>query len=127
MTIGQLELPLFAAPANVATCQNCGKAITHKTDRANPYWEHPNKYPYCKGADGQIGKANPAKRVLVEPLNCQTFSVGQCCRYFDGHSGDHSFGGGMNDPIHLRHCAQLEQHAAHMWPDGSYACSGRPL
>lgn len=61
---------------------------------------------------------------LREP--CQTFSVGQRCRYYVSHSGDHTFGGGLNDPVHLRRCSEAKRHPAHMWPDGAYACSGRP-
>lgn len=56
---------------------------------------------------------------------CQTFSVGQRCRYYADHDCDHSFGGGLHDPVHLRRCSQPEEHLAHVWPDGSYACSGR--
>lgn len=60
---------------------------------------------------------------LREP--CGAFSVGQRCRYYADHSCDHSFGGGMHDSMHLRRCGEPEQHPAHVWPDGTYACSGR--
>lgn len=55
---------------------------------------------------------------------CQVFSVGQQCRYYADHDGDHTFGGGMHDPVHLRQCGTPEQHPAHVWPDGAYACTG---
>lgn len=56
---------------------------------------------------------------------CQTFSVGQQCRYYASHSGDHTFGGGLHDQVHLRRCGEPGEHPAHVWPDGAYACSGR--
>lgn len=31
-----------------ATCCGCREIITYKTDRATDYWEHPNRYPYCR-------------------------------------------------------------------------------
>lgn len=49
---------------DTATCGNCGEMITRKLDRANPYWEHANRYPYCHDARGLLGKADP-KKVLV--------------------------------------------------------------
>lgn len=60
---------------------------------------------------------------LREP--CQTFSAGQRCRYYTGHDCDHTFGGGLGDPVQLRRCGEPAQHPAHAWPDGEYACSGR--
>jgi len=56
---------------------------------------------------------------------CPVFSVGQQCRYYLNHNGDHTFGGGFHDPVHLRRCATPEQHPAHAWVDQPLACSGR--
>jgi hypothetical protein len=56
---------------------------------------------------------------------CKHFSVSQRCRYHAGHRGDHTFGGGMGDPVQLRRCAIPAEHPAHAWPDGLTACSGR--
>jgi hypothetical protein len=58
---------------------------------------------------------------------CQVFSYDQRCRFYDGHRGDHTFGGGMGDPIHLRRCPIPEEHPTHAWVDEPLACSGRPL
>jgi hypothetical protein len=58
---------------------------------------------------------------------CPVFSVGQRCRFYLNHGGDHTFGGGMGDPIHLHRCAISEEHPAHAWVDQPWACSGRPV
>lgn len=63
------------------------------------------------------------------PAPCQVFSLGIACRYYDGHVDrgyDHTFGGGMGDPVELRHCPTLEPHPAHAWQDREiHACTGR--
>lgn len=63
------------------------------------------------------------------PTPCPVFSVGQPCRYYDGHLDrgyDHTFGGGLCDPVHLKHCPQPAEHPAHAWEDGktTWACDG---
>lgn len=57
---------------------------------------------------------------------CQETSGGQMCRYYFGHAGDHSFGGGLKDPVEHRHCPEYAEHSAHAWTGGgtTYACSG---
>lgn len=56
---------------------------------------------------------------------CPVFSVGQRCRYYLNHRGDHTFGGGFHDPVHLKRCDIPQEHAAHAWVDQPLACSGR--
>lgn len=63
------------------------------------------------------------------PAPCPVFSAGQACRYYAGHEArgyDHTFGGGMGDPVHLKHCPDLVDHPAHVWEGKAvWACSGR--
>lgn len=42
-----------------ATCMHCGEVITRRLDRANPYWEHPNRYPNCRDSAGEIQRPEP--------------------------------------------------------------------
>jgi hypothetical protein len=54
-------------------------------------------------------------------------SNGQQCRYRAEHTGQHTYGGGMGDPVELRRCAIPEEHVSHAWNperDVWYACSG---
>jgi hypothetical protein len=50
---------------DTATCCGCRATITYKTDRANSYWEHPNRYPYCHHKKcrhaGDIGPGRPLR------------------------------------------------------------------
>lgn len=80
------------------------------------------------------GRATPAAQgdasttpVGTEPRQCPNISNGQQCRYRAGHSGQHTYGGGMGDPVELRRCSIPEEHVAHAWNperDVWYSCSG---
>lgn len=64
---------------------------------------------------------------ITEPRQCPNISNGQQCRYRAGHSGQHTYGGGMGDPVELRRCSIPEEHVAHAWNperDVWYSCSG---
>lgn len=68
---------------------------------------------------------------------CDTWSAGVRCRYAldpdtGKHEGDHTFGGGMGDPVHLKHCDDRDGHPAHAWRPNAgkgepFACSGLAL
>lgn len=68
---------------------------------------------------------------------CDTWSAGVRCRYAldpdtGKHEGDHTFGGGMGDPVHLKHCGDRDGHPAHAWRPNAgkgepFACSGLAL
>lgn len=58
---------------------------------------------------------------------CPNISNGQQCRYRAGHTGQHTYGGGMGDSVELRRCAIPEEHVSHAWnpkPGVWYSCSG---
>jgi hypothetical protein len=79
-------------------------------------------------------KAKPTRTTEAEVTErrpgaprCHVISMGIQCRYYDQHKGDHTFGGGMGDPVQLRHCDRTTKHAAHAFKDGdgkAWACGG---
>lgn len=79
---------------------------------------------------GDTGSQPPATDPRLEEPGCAVISNGQQCRLREGHVDrgvDHSFGGGMGDPVEARRCKIPEEHKAHAWnpeKDVWYACSG---
>lgn len=58
---------------------------------------------------------------------CPAISNGQPCRYYADHQPHpHTYGGGLNDPVHNRHCPDLQGHEPHAWTDDKawFNCSG---
>lgn len=62
---------------------------------------------------------------------CPHISNGIQCRLYAGHldrGSDHSFGGGMGDPVGAKRCKIGPEHKAHAWNEQGgdwYSCSGR--
>jgi hypothetical protein len=70
---------------------------------------------------------NPEVAELPEPKQCQALSNGHQCRYAAGHEGKHTYGGGLQDPVGLRHCDLVNEHEPHAWNPRKgewYSCSG---
>lgn len=91
------------------TSQDCSNTTPHTHHR----WATDRAFKWCKGLD---------KR------QCPHISNGQQCRYYAEHEGDHSFGGGLGDPVTARRCKIGLEHAAHAWNsagDEWHTCSGK--
>lgn len=44
-----------------AVCSRCWEIITYRSDRATPYWEHPNRFPYCRNVNDPAADPGPAE------------------------------------------------------------------
>lgn len=65
-----------------------------------------------------------------EQRQCPHISNGQQCRYYADHEGKHTFGGGLQDSVSLRHCELPHEHDAHAWNPRKgewYSCGGAAL
>lgn len=103
---------------------------------AGHFWSADFKRHWCPGgipssmADEPAADAEPLDRAAqgaeVEPEQCPATSHGHRCRYYDGHTGKHTFGGGMGDPVDARRCQIQKEHDSHAWNDrdGWHSCSG---
>lgn len=124
--VKDVELPEPAAPA--------GRATGGPVDIAPPpppaVQSKPDPVAVTPG-EGD-GSATDKPSTATGPIlgaTCPVLSNGVHCRLGVGHvarGADHSFGGGLKDPIEARHCEQTKKHPAHAWPDHkpAYACRG---
>lgn len=81
---------------------------------AGHFWSADFKRHWCTG----MGSSTPVR--------CSADSHGQRCRYFEGHEGKHTYGGGLSDPVDARRCQIQKEHDSHAWNDrdGWHSCSG---
>lgn len=83
--------------------------------------------------DAETAVTPPAGTTTDEQRQCPHISNGQQCRYYAGHlerGYKHTFGGGLQDPVSLKHCELPQEHEPHAWnpkKDEWYSCSGAPL
>lgn len=94
----------------------------------------PSSVPGSVGAtpgEGRASDSNPTGSApqAEEKRECPHISNGQQCRYYADHDGKHIFGGGLGDPISLKHCGVVEEHPSHAWPPEKalFSCSGAEL
>jgi hypothetical protein len=105
--------PAAAGPAGDSTPGE-GRASTSSTPAGPP------AEPLDRAAEG----------ATVEPEQCPATSHGHRCRYYEGHEGKHTFGGGMGDPVTPKRCRIQLEHDSHAWNekgDEWHTCSGDPL
>lgn len=87
---------------------------------AGHFWSADFKRHWC------LGEGREGALTAEEPAGCPVESHGHRCRYYAGHDGKHSYGGGMGDPVDARRCKIQREHDSHAWNDrdGWHACSG---
>ncbi len=107
---------------DVAPCHIAGDHGARLEDGspAGHFWSADFKRHWCTG-EGQ-----EAALTAEEPSGCPVESHGHRCRYYAGHDGKHSYGGGMGDPVDARRCKIEREHDSHAWNDrdGWHSCSG---
>ena len=69
---------------------------------------------------------------LLGVRQCPHISNGEQCRYAAGHETrgyGHTYGGGLQDPVSLRHCGEPTGHDPHAWKAGkdTFSCGGADL
>lgn len=86
---------------------------------AGHFWSAEHARHWCTG-EGQEAA------ITLEPEQCEVSSHGHRCRYYAGHEGKHTYGGGMGDPVDARRCQIQKEHDSHAWNDrdGWHSCSG---
>lgn len=110
---------------------DCPGLLSHRCDNPEPHthhrWATTQNFLWCAG-DAVDATHTPAPDVqLPEPKQCQALSNGHQCRYAAGHEGKHTYGGGLQDPVGLRHCDLVNEHEPHAWNPRKgewYSCSG---
>ena len=109
-----------------------GEAVTSPAEPLPPkHCELTGKhYPHTwQGFTDEDGPWHCDGEEAPEQARCPHISNGQYCRYYAGHDGKHIFGGGLGDPVSLRHCESRAEHDPHAWDDkgNTYSCSGSAL
>lgn len=106
---------------DVAPCHIAGDHGARLEDGspAGHFWSADYARHWCTG-EGQEAA------LTAEPEQCEVSSHGHRCRYYAGHEGKHSYGGGMGDPVDARRCKIAKEHDSHAWNDrdGWHSCSG---
>jgi hypothetical protein len=87
--------------------------------------------PVQVGAAGLCTTAAPQLPFELFRGPCPNTSNGQPCRYYADHEPyQHTYGGGLCDPVRNRHCEQPERHVSHAWTTDDRAwfnCGGSAL
>lgn len=112
-----------------------GEAVTSPAEPLPPRHckmtgkHYPHTWQGFTDADGPWHCDGEELPESAEQRKCPHISNGQQCRYYADHDGKHTFGGGLTDPVSLRHCGEPAEHDAHAWLDGkdTYSCSGAAL
>lgn len=97
--------------------EQCSVKVDHSP--GGHFWSADYARHWCVGV--------PPEDAAFTERQCPTISNGQQCRYRAGHTGQHTYGGGLGDSVELRRCAIPEEHVSHAWnpkPGVWYACSG---
>jgi hypothetical protein len=95
---------------------------------AGHFWSADYARHWCTGVELAAEHLSDREQAVadVPPEQCPATSHGHRCRYYEGHEGKHTYGGGMGDPVDARRCQIQKEHDSHAWNDrdGWHSCSG---
>jgi len=94
---------------------------------AGHFWSADFKRHWCPGGIPRDAVETDDEAIPEAALEqCPVNSHGQRCRRYLGHTGKHTYGGGMGDPVDARRCKIQREHDSHAWNDGDgwHSCSG---